>query len=205
MDELLAIANTSPEPVEPELGSRRMRKALAQLVLLGLATAVLVTTVPGLGDLRQRFADADPALIVLVGALELASCLAYVVAFRDVFCRQLPWGFSYNLAMAEQATNVLLPTGGAGGLALGAWALRQAGMATEYIGRRSVAFFVFTSIPNFTVAAIGGTLLALHVLPGRGRSRRRSRSRYSPRSRSCSWRHCRICSIASSLARRAAA
>src|SRR3954454_20286796 len=167
MDELLAIANTSPEPVEPELGSRRMRKALAQLVLLGLATAVLVTTVPGLGDLRQRFADADPALIVLVGVFELASCLAYVVAFRNVFCRSLPWGFSYNLAMAEEATNVLLPTGGAGGLALGAWALRQAGMPTEYIGRRSIAFFVFTSIPNFACAVIAGTLLAVHIFPGK--------------------------------------
>jgi uncharacterized membrane protein YbhN (UPF0104 family) len=69
--------------------------------------------------------------------------------------------------MAEQATNVLLPTGGAGGLALGAWALRQAGMPTEYIGRRSVAFFVFTSIPNFVTAALAGLLLALHVFPGK--------------------------------------
>src|SRR5205814_10281875 len=60
-----------------------------------------------------------------------------------------------------------LPTGGAGGLALGAWALRQAGMATEYIGRRSVAFFVFTSIPNFACAAIAGTLLAVHIFPGK--------------------------------------
>lgn len=32
------------------------------------------------------------------------------------------------MALAEQATNVLLLTGGAGGLALGAWVLRQAGM-----------------------------------------------------------------------------
>src|SRR4051794_11283760 len=68
--------------------------------------------------------------------------------------------------MAEQATNVLLPTGGVGGLALGAWALRQGGMPTEYIGRRSIAFFVLTSIPNFACGAIGGGLLALHVLPG---------------------------------------
>jgi uncharacterized membrane protein YbhN (UPF0104 family) len=39
-------------------------------------------------------------------------------------------------------------------------------MATEHIGRRSVAFFVLTSIPNFTCAALGGILLAVHVLPG---------------------------------------
>ena len=36
--------------------------------------------------------------------------------------------------MAEQAANVLLPTGGAGGLALGAWALRRIGMPADRIG-----------------------------------------------------------------------
>jgi uncharacterized membrane protein YbhN (UPF0104 family) len=137
-----------------------------QLALLGLAVAALVTALPGLGGIRQRFTHADPAFIVLAGLSELASCLFFVLAFRDVFCRRLPWAFSYNLALAEQATNVLVPTGGAGGLALGAWVLRQAGMPTAYIGRRSVAFFVFTSIPNFACAALGGALLTVHVLPG---------------------------------------
>ena len=51
--------------------------------------------------------------------------------------------------MSEQAANVLLPTGGAGGLALGAWALRRVGMPAERIGRRTVAFFLVTSSVNF--------------------------------------------------------
>ena len=62
--------------------------------------------------------------------------------------------------MAEQATNVFLPFGGVGGLALGAWALRQGGMSVERIARRSVAFFVVTSIPNFLCAAVFGTMIA---------------------------------------------
>jgi uncharacterized membrane protein YbhN (UPF0104 family) len=76
-----------------------------------------------------------------------------------VFCRELGWRFSYELGMAEQATNVLLPTGGAGGLALGAWALRQGGMATDFIGRRSVAFFLITSATNFVTGAVCGLLM----------------------------------------------
>jgi uncharacterized membrane protein YbhN (UPF0104 family) len=64
------------------------------------------------------------------------------------------------------AAIVLLPTGGAGGLALGAWALHQGGMESEAIGRRSVAFFVLTSLPNFAVAALLGPLLLLHVFSG---------------------------------------
>jgi uncharacterized membrane protein YbhN (UPF0104 family) len=78
----------------------------------------------------------------------------------------MSWRFSYQLGMAEQATNVLLPTGGAGGLALGAWALRQGGMAAEHIGRRSVAFFVLTSIPNFACAAVLGPLLLMGLFSG---------------------------------------
>ena len=153
-------------PMPEELEPKHIRRRVAELLLLGIATGAVVTALPGLGDLRQRFADADGGFVALAGVFEIASCLSYVLVFRDVFCPRMSWGFSYNLAFAEQATNVLLPTGGAGGLALGAWALRQGGMATEYIGRRSVAFFIFTSIPNFACAALGGALLALHVLPG---------------------------------------
>ena len=109
--------------------------------------------------MRHRFAQAEVAFIVLIGVLKLGSCLSNVVAFRDVFCARMGWRFSAQLALAEQATNVLVPTGGAGGLALGVWALRQGGMSTEYIGRRSIAFFVLTSIPNFAFAAVLGPLL----------------------------------------------
>jgi hypothetical protein len=41
--------------------------------------------------------------------------------------------------MAEQGANSVLSVSGAGGLALGAWALRRGGMSTEHIGRRTCA------------------------------------------------------------------
>ena len=78
----------------------------------------------------------------------------------------MSWRFSAQLALAEQATNVLVPTGGAGGLALGAWALRQGGMSTEHIARRSIAFFVLTSIPNFAFVAVLGPLLLTGLFSG---------------------------------------
>jgi uncharacterized membrane protein YbhN (UPF0104 family) len=149
-----------------ELSPRHIGRRLVELVLLAVAVGVAISALPGLGSLRHRFAQADAAFIVLAGLLKLASSLSNIVAFREVFCPRLGWRFSYQLGMAEQATNVLLPTGGAGGLALGAWALRRGGLSLEYIARRSVAFFVITSAPNFLCAAIVGPLLMLHVLPG---------------------------------------
>jgi uncharacterized membrane protein YbhN (UPF0104 family) len=149
-----------------ELSPRHIARRLVELAVFAALVAVAISALPGLGTLRHRFADADLALVALVGVCKLASALSNIVAFRDVFCPRLGWGFSYRLGMAEQATNVLLPTGGAGGLALGAWALRRGGMSPEHIARRSVAFFVITSAPNFLCAVILGPLLAVRLLHG---------------------------------------
>jgi len=69
--------------------------------------------------------------------------------------------------MAELAANSLLPSGGAGGLALGVWALKQAGMPTGHIARRTVAFFVVTSAANFFVLILVGLAVFADVLAGK--------------------------------------
>jgi uncharacterized protein (TIRG00374 family) len=162
------MASPLPEPLPRELGAGGLARRAAGLGLVVLVVALLISTLPGLGEVRERFANAEPFWLVAVFALEVGSCLAYVVAFRGVFCTRLGWRFSYEIGMAEQGTNVLLPAGGVGGLALGAWALRQGGMSTGHIARRSVAFFVLTSAPNFFCAAVFGCALAAGVLPGAG-------------------------------------
>ena len=85
--------------------------------------------------------------------LEVLSALSYVVVFRAVFCPRMSWRLSYQIAMAEQAANSVLPVSGAGGLALGVWALRRGGMSTERIARRPVGFYLLTSLAN-----IGGVI-----------------------------------------------
>lgn len=147
-----------------ELTTRHVWRRMIELaVLIGLVAAG-VTSLPGFGTLRERFEKADVLWLALIGVFKLGSCLANVVAFREVFGRRLRWRFSYQLGMAEQTANVLIPTGGAGGLALGAWALRQGGMRPSDIARRSVAFFVVTSVPNFVCAAVLGIVLLTGAL-----------------------------------------
>ena len=143
-------------------GARR----LIELGVLVALVAGAVLAFPGLDELRARLAGADPALLAAAGAFELGSCLAFVAAFRGVFSSGLSWRFSYQVAMAEQAANVLLPTGGAGGLALGAWALRRIGMPADRIGPRTVAFFLITSSVNFAAVIVAGAGLAIGLLPG---------------------------------------
>ena len=156
---MVASPPRTPEALPRELGAAGLAHRIGLLALLFAIIALLIATLPGIGEVRERFADARPGWLVAMVVLELCSCLSYVVAFRGVFCRRLEWRFSYEVGMSEQGTNVLVPAGGVGGLALGAWVLRQGGMSSERIARRSVSFFVLTSIPNFLCAAVLGILI----------------------------------------------
>jgi uncharacterized membrane protein YbhN (UPF0104 family) len=153
-------------PEEMELERWQGGRRLVEIGIFGALIGGALITLPGLDELRERLAAADPSLIALAAAFEIGSCLAFVAAFRGVFSRRLSWRFSYEVAMAEQAANVLLPTGGAGGLALGAWALRRIGMPAERIGRRTVAFFLITSSVNFAAVIVAGLGLATGLLGG---------------------------------------
>jgi uncharacterized membrane protein YbhN (UPF0104 family) len=134
-----------------------------------LAFAVVVVTLaPGLGDLRRRFAQAQPAWIAIACAFEVLSVLSYVPAFRRVFCRRMSWGTSYKIAVAEEGAGSLFPLGGAGSLALGVWALRRGGMPIEEIARKTVAFFLLTSAPSVAMLLLLGAGLATGILPGGG-------------------------------------
>src|SRR5512140_3527897 len=127
-----------------ELSPRHLRTRLLQLTLIVAVVIAVVLAAPGLGDLRTELKDASPGWFALGIVLELLSMLSYVLVFRAVFCPRMTWRMSYQIGMAEQAANSLLPAGGAGGLALGAWALRRGGTPADHIARRTVAFFLLT-------------------------------------------------------------
>src|SRR6202167_6751957 len=152
--------------VPEQLSRRKVRKQLLFLTGVILVIVAVVTLLPGLDGLRTRLSHADPAWLVLGAGLKVLSGLGYVAIFRMVFCRRMSWRVSYEVGMSELAANALLPTGGAGGLALGAWALRRGGMAAREIARRSVAFFLLTSVPNVVGVIVIGVGLALSILSG---------------------------------------
>jgi uncharacterized membrane protein YbhN (UPF0104 family) len=151
------------EPAAVDLLPDRRRLVLRLALVLGVLAAltVAVTSLPGLADVRERLSEASPGWLAAAGVLQILSCLAFVAAFRGVFCHRLPWRLSYEVGMAAQGTNVLLPSGGAGGLALAAWALRKTGMPTERLARRTVAFYVLTSSVNFFTAVVAGVALTI--------------------------------------------
>jgi uncharacterized protein (TIRG00374 family) len=131
-----------------------------------LAVIAVVTLLPGLGALRSHLSHARPEWLLLGVGLKLLSGLGYVAVFRMVFCRRMTWRVSYQIGMSELGANALFPTGGAGGLALGAWALKRGGMQGNEIARRTVAFFLLTSVPNVVGVIIIGFGLAIGAFTG---------------------------------------
>jgi uncharacterized protein (TIRG00374 family) len=149
---------------DQEFSAGRIRRRLLQLGAIATAVVAVIAVGPGLGGLRHRFHHASAGWLAAAALLELSSALAYVTVFRAVFSRRMSWRTSYRIGMAEQAANALLPASGAGGLALGAWALRRGGMSAERIARRTVAFFLLTSLANVGAVIVFAALYALGLL-----------------------------------------
>ena len=104
-----------------------MRRRLVGTAGAALVLLVLVLAVPGLAKLRASLEHAAPGWVLAGIALEVLSAVSYVVVFRSVFCERMGWRLSYQIGMTEQAANSLLSASGAGGLAVGAWALDRLG------------------------------------------------------------------------------
>jgi uncharacterized membrane protein YbhN (UPF0104 family) len=140
------------------------RRGLGLVVLL-VILALVVSVLPGLGDVRERFGEAQPWWIAATFACSLSSRLSYIAALRGSLSRQIRWRPAWNLGMAEQGSNVLLPTGGVGGPALGALVLRRAGVPTGVAAPRSAALFLLTSATSFAAIALAGILTGIGLLP----------------------------------------
>jgi uncharacterized membrane protein YbhN (UPF0104 family) len=153
-----------PLAMPEELSGRHLARRAIQAVVLLAVLGLIAAFAPGLEEVRARLAHADPAWLAVGVVFEALSCWSYVLMFRPVFCPRMSWRASTEIAWSELAVGSLVPASGAGGLALGAWILRQAGMPGEEIARRSVAFFLIKSSVNFVAVTVLGSLLAFGVL-----------------------------------------
>ncbi|HTA12698.1 MAG TPA: lysylphosphatidylglycerol synthase transmembrane domain-containing protein [Solirubrobacteraceae bacterium] len=149
--------------------SRTLRNSIISLaVFFGLVIA-LFASVPGLDAATDRIERASVPWTAAAIALELLSCLAYVVLFDLVFGR-LGRRLGSRLSLAELAVNSVVSVSGLAGIALGAWVLRSRGFSTERIAKRSVLMFVLTSAVNVAAVVVIGLLMWLGVVPGSGRA-----------------------------------
>jgi uncharacterized membrane protein YbhN (UPF0104 family) len=133
---------------------------------LALIAAAAVIWVPFLSPIRQRFEDTEPAWVVATFVLQLLSVLSFVVALRGAFDRRLGWREAFDVGVVEESANVFLPSGGSGGLALGAVILIRSGIPTAFAVSRSAVLFLVTSAVSGFALVVFGALEAIGALPG---------------------------------------
>jgi uncharacterized membrane protein YbhN (UPF0104 family) len=133
---------------------------------LVVIAAAAVVWVPFLEPIRNRFANTEPGWVAVAFVMQLLSVLSFVVALRGAFERRLGWRESFDVGVVEESANVFLPSGGSGGLALGAVILIRSGIPTGFAVSRSAVLFLVTSAVSAFALITFGALEAIGVLPG---------------------------------------
>jgi uncharacterized membrane protein YbhN (UPF0104 family) len=143
-----------------------LKRRLITLTLLLVAGGTALLAVPGLHDAVAQASSIDPLWLIGAVALELASCVCFLVVFRRFF-DELPARGARRLAWIEMGSGALLPGGGVGALAAGGVLLRRGGMSTRQVVEKSSGLFFLTSATNILALVAGGLLLALGIGGGR--------------------------------------
>jgi uncharacterized membrane protein YbhN (UPF0104 family) len=169
-----ATNDSSPAPatdtvktpmLDAENASRTLRRGLISLAILVALAVGLILAVPGLHGVGHRLAHMQLGWIAAAIALEILSCLGYVLAFLQVF-ETTPIRFGGRVALTELAFGTAVSLGGAGSVAVGAWLLIERGARPGRVAERSAVLFLITSAVNVITMTVVGLALFVGILPG---------------------------------------
>jgi uncharacterized protein (TIRG00374 family) len=138
------------------------------------ALAFLYFVLPQLADLKdsgKRVGEGNRWWLAAAVVFTLASFGGYVMMFQGIFVRagsRLDWRASYQITMAGLAATRLFAAGGAGGIALTAWALRRSGMPRRKVADKTLAFLILTYAVYMAALVVCGFGLHFELLPGPG-------------------------------------
>jgi uncharacterized protein (TIRG00374 family) len=143
------------------------------IVALVALVVVVLPQVNGLRSTYDRISDGDPWWLALATFFSALSFGGYVAMFKRVYVRaddpsakRIGFAESYQITMAGLAATRLFAAGGAGGLALTAWALRRSGMPARVVADRTIAFLVLTYLVYVIAVILGGFGLHFGILEG---------------------------------------
>lgn len=150
------------------------RSVLAGILFIAALVAFLYVVLPqiaGLDETWKRIERGDPWWLALALVFTVLSFGGYVLLFEHVFrvgpvAERIGVAESYQITMAGLAATRLFAAGGAGGIALTAWALRRAGMPPRTVADRTFAFLVLTYAVYAVALVVFGLALWWEILPG---------------------------------------
>jgi uncharacterized protein (TIRG00374 family) len=163
-----------PSPEEPDdddhgldFNGRTVLTLCGFLLAMLAALYFLLPKIVGLHDTWKRIEDGSPWWMAVALVFTVGMYGGYVEMFRGVFKDdRIGRRASAQITMAGLAASRLFAAGGAGGLVLQAWALRQAGLRRRVVADKTISFLVLTYAPYAAAVVICGFGLYLGVFQG---------------------------------------
>lgn len=160
----------APATAAPAGLSRRRVVPAVLLLLLALGVLyVLVPRIAGFDETWRRLERGDRWWLLVAVGCELLSFTGYVALFRHVLGREargIGWAASWRISLAGVTATRVLAAGGAGGIALTAWALHRAGMSGRRVATRLTAFLVLLYAVYMAALVLAGVGLRSGLLNG---------------------------------------
>jgi uncharacterized protein (TIRG00374 family) len=167
------------DPVEEGGGEEEMprvhvtrRGVIVFALFVATALAFLYFVLPQLGGVKHtwdRLNDGDSWWIGVAVALQIGAMASYVAIFQGVHVppgSPIRFRESYLITMAGLAATRLFSAGGAGGVAVTAWALRRSGMPRREVAERMIAFLVLMYGVYMVALLVCGVGLYTGLFPG---------------------------------------
>ncbi len=158
----MGVVSSAPSTGFPP-GKRRRRDArvLGTAVAGLISIAVLLWVAPP-GQVINSIGDMDPVWLLGAFALELGSCLSYVVVFRRFF-PEPPRPVSRQVAWIAMGAGAVLPGGNFSSAATTGWLLRNHGIGARRLIERCGALLCLLTLFGFFVNGLAGTLLLVGI------------------------------------------
>jgi uncharacterized membrane protein YbhN (UPF0104 family) len=152
---------SSPERTRPRVTWKPAWLGAAAVVAL-ISVYGAAVAIGGAGETWTLVRSADTAWLLPAALAEVVSYAGWVVLLRTV-CDdpRVGWYESLRVTLAGVAATRLLATGGAGGIALTAWALRRRGLSAASVARAEAALLV--TVYGVMLTALVATGVALHA------------------------------------------
>jgi uncharacterized membrane protein YbhN (UPF0104 family) len=143
--------------------SRPSGRALVT-ALVGLLSVGLLLWVAPPSEVIDQLGDMSPIWLAAAVALELGSCLSYVIFFRRFF-PEPPRAVSRQVAWIAMGAGAVLPGGNISSAAATGLLLRREGIGTRRLLERCAALLCLVTAFGFVINGVAGALLLAGV-PG---------------------------------------
>ena len=148
------------------------RRAIAFGIFVAASIAFLYFVLPeisGVTESLDRVRDGDKTWLAAALGFQVLATASYVMIFHGIHVppgSPLKHSDSYLITMASLAATRLFAAGGAGGVALTAWALRRSCMPRREVATRMIAFLILLYGTYMLAMIVCGIGLRVGIFPG---------------------------------------